>query len=678
MTAMPEKNNKSRRTTIAMLASLFIAACGLDTRVASPNGRIEFEFCVDDGGVPCYSVSLDGEAVVGVSRLGLEFKARDSLLDRFRVTAVERRSVDANWEQPWGERRVIRDNHNELLATFTSIRDSALAFRVRARVFDDGVGFRYEVGGSGDIVIVDEHTEFDISGAAVAHWQPGNGIVRYEHLYRSTSIDEIDVAHTPVTVTLPSGVHLSIHEAALVDYTAYVLRGTKSGLRTELRRWSDGDGVRAAGPLVTPWRTIQIADFASGLINSNLILNLNEPNALGDVSWVQPGKYVGIWWAIHLGQKTWHPGPNHGATTEEAKRHIDFAATYGFDGVLVEGWNKGWAGEDISFTEAYPDFDLQSVSQYARERGVYLIGHHETYGDVSGYEDQLEAAMDLYASVGVPQIKTGYVADAGKLRRRGENGEIVHEWHDGQYAVTHHLHVLQEAAKRKISINTHEPVKDTGLRRTYPNWLTREGSRGQEFAIWGETPNPPEHTVMLAYTRMLAGPMDFTPGIFDLHPKGPDSPQRIQTTLAKQLALYVVLYSPIQMVPDLRENYEARSGVFQFVVDVPTDWEESIALAGEVGDFVVIARRERGGDDWYLGAITDEEARSIELPLDFLDVGTEYIAEIYRDSEDANWDSNPYSIEIENQIMNSDSTLELKLVAGGGAAIRFRPKDEAA
>ena len=601
MRAMLENNNKTHRLTMTLLISLLLAACSNGATVASPDRRISFEFCTDENGAPCYAVRFDGDVVIEASQLGFEFRKQDSLVDGFRLSAVERRQVDEVWEQPWGERRFVRDRHNELLATYRSFENPAHEFRVRARVFDDGIGFRYEVGGTGDVAILDELTEFRVSAAAATFWQPGNGIVRYEHLYRQTGLNEVDVAHTPLTAVLPSGVHMSIHEAALVDYAAYRLRRTDNGLKTELRPWSGGDAVRTAKPFVSPWRTIQIADSASGLINSSLILNLNEPNKLGDVSWVKPGKYVGIWWAIHLGQKTWHPGPEHGATTAEAKRYIDFAANHGFDGVLIEGWNKGWAGEGISYTEAYPDFDLQTVSQHAHERGVHLIGHHETYGDVSGYEDQLEAAMDLYASVGVPQVKTGYVADAGKLQHRGEDGQVVHEWHDGQYAVMHQQRVLEEAARRKISINTHEPVKDTGLRRTYPNWLSREGSRGQEFAIWGETPNPPEHTVLLAYTRMLAGPMDFTPGIFDLHPKGPDSPRRIQTTLAKQLALYVVLYSPIQMVPDLFENYEARADAFKFIVDVPTDWEESIALAGEVGDYVAIARKERGGVDLVSG-----------------------------------------------------------------------------
>lgn len=679
MPAMPNNKNTSRRATIALLTSLLLTACENRLQILSPNGGIKLEVNVSGAGQATYSVTAGNELLIRPSDLGLILKDRLGFMWNMRLVDATHSTHDGQWELPWGERRTVRENYREMLVEVENPDGDPLLIRFRA--FDDGIGFRYEIPNpdSEQIEVLDELTEFNVVHDATAFWQPGSDKIRYEHLYRTTSLQEIQTAHTPLTVRLSSGKHLSIHEAALRNYSAFtVTRSSDGDLHASLRPWADGVAVRTDEQLVSSWRTLQIADDAPGLINSSLILNLNEPNKLGDVSWVEPGKYVGIWWAIHVGQKTWHPGPDHGATTAEAKRYIDFATKHGFQGVLIEGWNEGWAGEGISFTEAYDDFDLQAVSKYARERGVHLIGHHETYGDVPGYEDELEAAMDLYASVGVPQVKTGYVADAGKLRRKGENGEVVHEWHDGQYAVTHHQRVLEEAAKHKISINTHEPVKDTGLRRTYPNWLTREGSRGQEFAIWGETPNPPEHTVLLAYTRMLGGPMDFTPGMFNLHPKGPDSPHRVQTTLAKQLALYVVLYSPIQMVPDLLENYEARPDAFKFIVDVPTDWDDTIALAGAVGDYVAIARKARNGDHWYFGSITDEAARNFSLPLSFLDAGKTYVAEIYRDSDDAHWDTNPYGIVIEHQTLDSESTLELKLAAGGGTAIRFRPANKAA
>ena len=667
-----------RASVCILLSVLLLAACEKQIQVASPNGEVRIEVDVSSGGHATYSLTAGDVLLIRSSDLGLILNDHAGFDRNMRLVDATYSAHDSQWELPWGERRTVRENYREMLVEVENSDGNELLIRFRA--FDDGVGFRYEMPNPEriEIEVLDELTEFNITADATAFWQPGGEKIRYEHLYRTTPLSEIEMAHTPFTVRLPSGKHLSIHEAGLSNYSAFTVdRNGDGDLYAALRPWSDGIAVRTDERLVSSWRTIQVADDAPGLINSSLILNLNEPNKLGDVSWVEPGKYVGIWWAIHIGQKTWHPGPDHGATTAEAKRYIDFAVKYGFDGVLIEGWNQGWAGEDISYTEAYPDFDLESASAHARERGVHLIGHHETYGDVPGYEDQLEAAMDFYASAGVPQVKTGYVADAGQLQRRDEDGELVDEWHDGQYAVMHQQRVLEAAAKRRISINTHEPVKDTGLRRTYPNWLTREGSRGQEFAIWGETPNPPEHTVLLAYTRMLAGPMDFTPGIFNLHPKGPDSPHRIQTTLAKQLALYVVLYSPIQMVPDLFEHYEARPDAFKFIVDVPVDWDESIALQGEVGEFVVIARKERGTDDWFLGGISNERSRSLNLPLTFLDDGENYVAEIYRDGDGAHWDTNPYAIDIERRIVNGNHSLDLTLAAGGGVAIRFRPETQA-
>jgi alpha-glucosidase len=398
---------------------------------------------------------------------------------------------------------------------------------------------------------------------------------------------------------------------------------------------------------------------------------------------VEPGKYVGIWWGMHIRTYTWGSGPDHGATTENTIRYLDFAAEHGFDGVLVEGWNLGWDGDwfhngDLfSFTETYPDFDLGAVARHGERVGVRLIGHHETSGNVSNYERQLPEAFELYERHGVRQVKTGYVADAGDIKRVDEDGRVHYEWHDGQYMVNHYNRLQRLAARHRISINTHEPIKDTGLRRTWPNWLSREGARGQEFNAWGDPPNPPEHTALLPFTRMLAGPMDFTPGIFDLTFQGPDSPQRVQTTLAKQLALYVVLYSPVQMAADLPENYEARPDAFQFIRDVPADWEESIALAGEVGDYVAFARKRRGGEDWFLGALTDEEPRRLELPLDFLGEAAAWTAQIYRDGPDAHWRDAPYDLVIEQVPVRPGETLRLDLGAGGGAAVRFVPGAEA-
>ena len=648
-------------------------------RIASPNGRLTFSLHRGRFDALTYRVTFDDETVVSDSALGLRFADQPGFDRGLRVLGAERASRDETWEQPWGERRLVRDRHEELQVRIADAADRRIDLRVR--VFDDGLGFRYEVpaqDGIDTVNIVDELTEFALPAGSTAWWIPGRRYNRYEYLYRTTGLDAVDMAHTPFTLRTPRGTHLSIHEAALVDYAAFVLDQRRDNVfQANLTPWSDGIRVKTAAPFKTPWRTVQVADEATGLLDSSLILNLNEPNALGDVSWVEPGKYVGIWWAMHIRTRTWGRGMIHGATTEETLRYMDFAAKYGFDGVLVEGWNVGWDGDwfhngDLfSFTEPYPDFDLAAIAAHGENVGVRLVGHHETSGNVSNYAAQMGPAFDLYAAHGVRQVKTGYVADAGDIKRVDENGGVHYEWHDGQFMAGEYLKSVTEAAKRRISINTHEPIKDTGLRRTYPNWIAREGAKGQEFNAWGNPANPPEHTAILPYTRMLSGPMDFTPGIFDLTFGGPDWRHRVQTTLAKQLALYVTLYSPIQMAADLPENYEARPDAFQFIVDVPTDWEESIAVSGEVGDFVVFARQERGGADWYLGAVTDEDARTVELPLDFLEPGRRYTAQIYRDGEGADWKTNPYAIAIEERMVARGDVLTLWLAPGGGAAVRF-------
>lgn len=648
--------------------------------VASPDGNIAFSISNNDKNWLVYSVTFRDEAVVSESRLGLRFRTQEGLDSDLKFLGASRQSSDQTWEQPWGERRQVRDHYNELLVQLTGAAKQRLDLRIR--VFDDGVGFRYEVPaqpGYEEIEIVDELTEFHLPDDSIAWWIPGRAYNRYEYLYRKTGLEAIQLAHTPMTLKTPTGTHISIHEAALVDYAGYVLDQRRENVfQTSLTPWSDGIRVKTSAPFKTPWRTIQVSGNAVGLLNSSMILNLNEPNKLGDVSWVQPGKYVGIWWAMHIRDRTWGSGPIHGATTAETKRYMDFAAKYGFDGVLVEGWNVGWDGDwffngDLfNFSESYQDFDIGEISAYGKKLGVRLIGHHETSGNVSNYAKQMGTALDLYEDNHVGQVKTGYVADASDIKRVDENGLAHYEWHDGQFMADQYLLSVTEAAKRKISVITHEPIKDTGLRRTYPNWITREGARGQEFNAWGNPPNPPEHTAILPYTRMLSGPMDFTPGIFNLTFQGIDSEQRVMTTLAKQLALYVTIYSPVQMAADLPKNYEAQREAFQFIVDVPTDWEESIGVAGEVGDFVVFARQERGTDDWYLGAVSDEEATQVQIPLNFLEAGRTYTAQIYRDGPDAHWKTNPYSIVIEEQVLSQADTINLHLVAGGGTAIRFK------
>ena len=660
-------------TTIASAQQ--VAAPAL-AQVRSPDASIEVQLRVDRDGRPEYSIQRRGKPLVEWSRLGFILADAMKLERNFTLTQASQRAFDDTWEQPWGEWRYIRNHGNEMRATLHDKdgRDLIVVFRV----FDDGVGFRYEFPDQAalkQVDIVEELTEFDIAEPATAWWIPGGEWNRDEYLYRKTPLTEVPMAHTPVTLKLASGVHVALHEAAVVDFATIWLRRVE-GQRLKAVLWPSSTGPRVSrtAPFATPWRTLQIADDAAGIYMSNLILNLNEPNKLGDVSWVKPFKYVGIWWEMHLGSKTWSSGPKHGATTAETRRYIDFAAANGFRGVLVEGWNKGWdgdwfaRGDEFSFTEPYPDFDLQALAAYAKKKGVRLIGHHETAGNVANYEKQLGPALDLYQKLGVDAVKTGYVADAGGNQVRGPDGRIHFEWHDGQALARHHLRVVAEAAKRHISIDAHEPIKDTGLRRTYPNWVSREAARGMEYNAWGDPVNPPEHEAMLVFTRLLGGPMDFTPGVLSLTGAGG---RRIQSTIAKQLALYVVIYSPIQMAADLPENYAKFPKPFQFIKDVPVDWSDTRVLNGEVGDYVTMARKDRAGQDWYLGAITDEQPRELKVSLDFLDEGRRYTATIYRDGEDAGYAGNPASIVIETRPVSRHDVLALKLAPGGGQAIRI-------
>ncbi|ATD08500.1 alpha-glucosidase [Pseudoalteromonas piscicida] len=654
--------------------------------VSSPDGKITFTLS-DDNSQPIYQVSFNDKTIIQPSKLGFDFATAASMRDGLSITTHQRNSVDSSWQQPWGEARVIQDKHNELAVTFAKQTDKSPQYTVRVKVFDDGVGFRYEVAQNQALYITRELTEFAFaqSDKSTAWWIPARGWNRYEYVYNTTPLHDAPHVHTPFTLKNQDGVHISVHEAALIDYAGMTLNQRRPGtFVADLTPWSDGVAVKTNGKFNTPWRTLQIGDKATDLLNSHLILNLNEPNKLGDVSWVEPGKYIGIWWGMHINKNTWGSGDKHGATTARTKEYLSFAADNGFDGVLVEGWNIGWDGDwffngDVfSFTDAYADFNIDEIAKHGEKVGARLIGHHETSGNVSNYRNQMEAAFALYEKAGVRQVKTGYVADGGNIKRIDAKGNAKFEWHDGQFMANEYLDNVKLAAKHKISINTHEPIKDTGLRRTYPNWIAREGARGQEFNAWGTPPNPPEHVPMLAFTRMLAGPMDFTPGIFDMGFNGlGDKTNRPQTTLAKQLALYVVLYSPIQMAADLPENYLAKPDAFQFIKDVPTDWEHSIALAGEVGDYVVFARKERkhkqySGNDWFLGAVTDEEAREIPITLDFLESGKTFEAQIYADGNKAEWKQNPYEMNIYRKKVTSADKLTLKLAAGGGVAIRFK------
>ena len=674
--------NRAVRLVVRILAAwLALAAPGLaDTvaRVSSPGDVLAVTIEINNEGRPGYTVARLGKPVIAESRLGFLLTDAPKLERNLALTTTSTRSVDETWEQPWGEWHYIRNHYNELRVRFTEKTPPRRSLDVVFRVYDDGLGFRYEFPDQPQlrqVNIAEELTEFAVVEPATAWWISAGEWNRLEQLHNRTPLAELSLADTPMTIRTASGLHIAFHEAALVDYSGtWLRRVTGQRLKTELAPSSEGPKVRRTAPFVTPWRTLQIADSAPGLYMSHLILNLNEPNKLGDVSWVKPMKYVGLWWGMHLGSWSWSSGPTHGATTAHAKQYIDFAAKNGFGGVLIEGWNIGWDadwfanGDSFSFTQPYPDFDLPAVAAYAKKKGVRLIGHHETSGNLAHYEAQLGAAFDLDQKLGISSVKTGYVADAAGLKALGDDGKIYYEWHDGQVSARHHLKVITEAAKRHIAIDSHEPIKDTGLRRTYPNWVAREGARGMEYNAWGDPVNPPRHEPSLVFTVMLAGPFDFTPGVLSL--VGRDG-RAIQSTEAKQLANYVILYSPLEMAADLPENYAKFPKPFQFIKDVPCDWSDTRVLNGEVGDYATLVRKDRNSDDWYLGSVTDENARTLEITLDFLDAGRSYGAEIYRDADDADYRTNRFAIAIESRAVKRGDTLLLKLAPGGGEAIRF-------
>jgi alpha-glucosidase len=652
-------------------------------RVASPDGRNEVTVEVSNGNL-FYSVRRDGRAILLPSRLGFEFQGAPALRDGLRAVGREQRSADQTWTQPWGEVARVRDHHNELRVSVAEGGAPNRQFVVAFRVFNDGVGFRYELPQQpnlGEFAITEELTQFALADDARAWWIPSNRprMDRSEMLYSSSPVSVIDSVQTPLTMETRDGrTAIVIHEANLVDYARMNLAGARMEnrtLRAALAPMNDGVKVRGRTPFQTPWRTIQLADRVTQLSPSVLGLNLNPPSVIANTDWIKPMKYVGIWWGMHINTMTWASGPKHGATTANTKRYIDFAAANGFGGVLVEGWNKGWDGDWIqnanafSFTEPYPDYDIRALAAYARSKGVKLIAHNETSGGTANYERQLEDAFRLYRSLGIDALKTGYVTD---LTKEGHS-------HHSQFMVRHYRKVIETAARYGIMLDVHEPIHDTGERRTYPNMMTREGARGQEYNAWGgEGGNPPEHETILFFTRLLAGPMDFTPGIFDITirnangtPRQPYEP-RVRTTLAKQLALYVVLYSPLHMAADVIENYENQPA-FQFIKDVAVDWDTTRVIDGKIGDYVVVARKQRGADQWFLGAITDEEGRTFDVPLDFLPPGRSYVAEIYADGPGANWLTNPLPVTISRRPVTSTSRMRLVLAPGGGQAIRIRP-----
>ncbi len=675
------------------------------TSVPSPSENITIDFSLQEGGTPTYSVMRGETTIIQPSTLGFEFQDQPALMSGLEISSTDTGSKDETWEMPWGEQRSVRNRYNELVVHLQEEEAPNRSLDIYFRAYDDGVAFRYhfpEQEGVDSLIIMDEKTQFTLTGDHTCWWQPGDWDI-YEHLYNTTSFTGIDATtkrdhpdlnssyipenavNTPVTMRTAEGLHLSFHEAELVDYAGMTLHVDAENLRMESGLVGSGRlgyKVKRALPFSTPWRTIQISDDAAGLIESKLIVNLNEPNKLGDVSWFTPMKYVGIWWEMHLGISTWDmegtqdmstytteqvTGSKHGATTENAKRYIDFASENGIKGLLVEGWNTGWdhwiGFEDregvFDFITPYPDYDIEEVVRYGQEKGVELIMHHETSAAPRTYEQQMDTAYALMQSLGIHSVKSGYV---GPIIPKGE-------YHHGQWMVNHYNNAVIKAADYEVAVNMHEPIKATGLRRTYPNLIAREGLRGQEFNAWAsDGGNPPEHLPIIAFTRMLSGPIDFTPGVFNIKLEPYKEGNQVNTTLAHQLALYVVIYSPVQMAADLPESYEGQPA-FQFIRDVGVNWERTKVLNGKVGDFVTIAREERETGNWFVGGITDEEARTITVKFDFLEEESEYLAKIYRDGADAHWDDNPTSIEIEKIEVFPSSEMEIDLAPGGGFAI---------
>ncbi len=654
-----------------------------DLTLFSPDSQVQIDFMLDQEGKLQYTVSFGNEMVVDTSGMGFDLKNQPDLLTGFKVDKVERTSTDETWERPWGETKSVQNQYNELKVFLTDVESVDRKLILFFRAFDDGIGFRYEIPnqrGVDSVFILSEKTQFSINKDPETWWIKANHN-SYERRFKHTKLSESATLATPVTMKSGDSTYFSIHEANLTNYAGMTLahKAGSTCLESDLAPWPDGIKVKAKLPMQSPWRTIQLSKTARGLIESNLIVNLNEPGKIEDTSWIKPMKYIGIWWSLHLFLETWASGPQHGATTENTKRYIDFAATHNIEGVLVEGWNHGWdtwlSEDSFDYTTPYPDFDPEEVVRYAKEKGVEFIGHQETGGNIPEFEARLDSVMAMYKKLGVHAIKTGY---AGKIRVPGQS-------HHGQFMVNHYRKVVEMAAANQIMINAHEPIKDTGIRRTWPNMMTREGVRGMEWNAWSKG-NYPAHTTTIAFTRMLSGPVDYTPGIFDVQfknswkrmPKWNEFKERgltlqVRTTVAKQLALMVVLYSPMVMAADLIENYENQPA-FKFIEDLDVNWKDQKVLNADIGEYVTIVRK--AGDRWFLGSITNEKSRDFKVSLDFLDKGKTYLATIYADGEAADWETNPYPIEISKQEVHAETILKIKLARGGGQAIELKPIKE--
>ena len=678
----------------------------------SPNGRLVLTFSLNAQGTPSYALTLAGRPVIKESTLGLELRDQPALASGFSVAAADQADKDETWDPVWGEVKTIRNRYKELAVTLAQAATKNRRIIVRFRLFDDGLGFRYEFprqDALGSFIVADEKTQFSLTGDHKTFWIPGDYDTN-EYAYTVSKLTEVDSSkgnaaaeiaartvipgdnvQTPLLMKTTDGLYISIHEAALVDYPAMQLAVDKKALRLTAHLVPDAVGNKAylQTPAVSPWRTVIVSDKAADILASKTILNLNEPSQIKDTSFIKPQKFVGVWWEMHAKTGTWSysdetglrldttdwqalkPSGKHSANTANVKRYIDFAAANGIGGVLVEGWNIGWEDwfgqwkENVfDFVTPYPDFDVAELHRYSAQKGVKLIMHHETSASATNYERRLDAAFRFMKDNGYDAVKTGYV---GRIIPRGEH-------HDGQWMVNHYARVAAKAAGMQIMVDSHEPVRPTGLSRTWPNWMASEAARGNEFNAWSGG-NPPAHETILPFTRLMGGPMDYTPGIFEIKMSvyDPANKAQVHTTLAKQLALYVTMYSPLQMAADFPQNYEKHMDAFQFIRDVAVDWDDTKILEAEPGDYVTIARKAKGKDEWYVGAITNENARVATVPAAYLTPGTTYVAAIYADAAGASWDKNPMAYKIDKFLVTDKSILKVALAPGGGAAVSFRP-----
>jgi len=679
-------------------------------QVTSPDKNVSLTFSLSVKGEPVYALTYKNKPVIKTSKLGIDTKDIPAMLDGFTVDKTETATFDETWAPVWGEQKSIRNNYNELLVTLSQKAVGGRYIRIRFRVFNDGLGFRYEFPEQKDLnyfIIKEERTQFALAGDHKAFWLPGDYDTQ-EYSTTTSNLSEVrgkmktavtpnasqetfspTGLQTPLMLKSKDGLYINIHEAALVDYSCLSLN--LDDKNTVLESWLTPDAVGNKGYIQasaqSPWRTVIVSDKAGDILLSKTILNLNEPTKFKDVSWIKPVKYVGVWWEMITGKSTWayndltnvhlgeldysktKPNGKHAANTAHVKEYIDFAAKNGFDGVLVEGWNEGW--EDwfgkskdyvFDFVTPYPDFDVKELHRYAASKNVKIIMHHETSGSVRNYERHLDKAYQFMADNGYNAVKSGYVGD---IIPRGE-------YHYGQFMVNHYLYAVTEAAKYKIMVNAHEAVRPTGLARTYPNLIGNEAARGTEYESFGG--NNPDHTTILPFTRLMGGPMDYTPGIFQtrINAYNPENNSYVHTTLVKQLALYVTMYSPLQMAADLPETYNKFMDAFQFIKDVAVDWDATYVLEAEPGDYITMARKAKGKDEWYVGAITDENARTATINFDFLPKGKTFTATIYADGADASFDKNPQSYAIRTIKVTSKTKLTQKLAPGGGTAISIK------